>query len=135
MTLLTQKENSTSFGRGCLRRSFQRSALKPIAAQFENRNRAHLLILALIVALVVGQGIFVLAEEATLTGQDGIIIHQLESPFLDGINNVEVLLPETSTEAGAHRVLYVLPVEPGVGTQLATVCSASGLWGSTTITI
>jgi len=41
--------------------------------------------------------------------------YKVTSPYLKGENEVEVLLPDTFDKAKQYRVLYVLPVEPGIG--------------------
>ncbi len=45
----------------------------------------------------------------------GVWRYQVAGPYLNGRNAVEVLLPDGFDPNQPHRVLYVLPVEPGVG--------------------
>jgi hypothetical protein len=47
--------------------------------------------------------------------QKGVWRYQVESQFMNGTNAVEVLLPDDFDEDKQYRVLYVLPVEPGIG--------------------
>ena len=41
--------------------------------------------------------------------------YSVSSPYLNGKNEVEVLLPDTFEKTRKYRVLYVLPVEKGIG--------------------
>jgi len=45
----------------------------------------------------------------------GVHVFRVKSPYLRGENAVEVLLPKSFDRGRRYRVLYVLPVEPGVG--------------------
>ena len=47
--------------------------------------------------------------------QRGVWRFTVTSPFQQGPNHVEVLMPERYDRTERHRVLYVLPVEPGIG--------------------
>lgn len=56
-------------------------------------------------------------EAAQWDAEKGVWRFQVESPYLGGRNAVEVLLPDDFVLDGGrrYRVLYVLPVEPGIG--------------------
>jgi hypothetical protein len=54
-------------------------------------------------------------EGATFDKDKGVWVFMVESEFLTGSNRVEVLLPDNWNPDQVHRVLYVLPVQPGVG--------------------
>jgi hypothetical protein len=45
----------------------------------------------------------------------GVRVYAVESPYLNGKNAVEVLLPDRYDKTKPHRVLYILPVNPGLG--------------------
>jgi hypothetical protein len=45
----------------------------------------------------------------------GVWAWDVRSPYLSGSNAVEVLLPANYDPARSYRVLYVLPVHPGIG--------------------
>jgi hypothetical protein len=45
----------------------------------------------------------------------GTLIYHVQSPYLSGSNEVEVLLPDSYDPTKRYRVLYVLPVEAGIG--------------------
>ena len=45
----------------------------------------------------------------------GVWVFVVESQFLNGPNKIEVLLPDNRDSNRARRVLYVLPVHPGIG--------------------
>lgn len=45
----------------------------------------------------------------------GVWRYNVESPFLRGANALEVLLPDSYDARRSYRVLYVLPVEAGLG--------------------
>ena len=47
--------------------------------------------------------------------QKGVWRYTVASPFQQGPNDIEVLLPETYDHSRRYRVLYVLPVETGIG--------------------
>lgn len=51
----------------------------------------------------------------TFDAGKGVWVYAVESRFLRGSNAVEVLLPDDWDPNRAYRVLYVLPVHPGVG--------------------
>ena len=54
-------------------------------------------------------------EGPTFDHGKGVWVFEVESQFLNGRNKVEVLLPDRWDASRAHRVLYVLPVFPGIG--------------------
>ncbi len=56
-------------------------------------------------------------EGPTFERDKGVWVFLVESPFLKGSNRVEVLLPDHWDPQRVHRVLYVLPVQPGIGGQ------------------
>ena len=47
--------------------------------------------------------------------QKGVWRYTISSPFLNGPNHLEVLLPDDYDRGRRYQVLYVLPVEPGIG--------------------
>ena len=49
--------------------------------------------------------------------QRGVQRYSIESPFLSGKNVIEVLLPDKLEPGRKYRVLYVLPVDVGIGGQ------------------
>jgi len=57
---------------------------------------------------------------ATVRGPDfdaarGVHVFKVKSRFMSGENALEVLLPASFDRGRTYRVLYVLPVEPGIG--------------------
>jgi hypothetical protein len=62
----------------------------------------------------------VLDESAVVSGpefdgQKGVWRYGVRSQFLNGSNAIEVLLPDGYVQEKSYRVLYVLPVEAGIG--------------------
>jgi S-formylglutathione hydrolase FrmB len=49
--------------------------------------------------------------------QNGLVVDTIDSPFQRGPTRLRVLLPDSYQPARTYRVVYVLPVEPGNGTQ------------------
>ncbi len=61
------------------------------------------------------KGDSVSVEGPAWDGQKGVWRYQVAGPFQKGPNAVEVLLPDDYDKSRRYRVLYVLPVEPGIG--------------------
>lgn len=53
--------------------------------------------------------------ERWFDSEKGVHVYRLRSPFLGGPSPVEVLLPSRYEAARAYKVLYILPVHPGIG--------------------
>ena len=67
-----------------------------------------------------GPGRLTLDPTANITGpvwdsQKRVWVYTVESEYLDGENKIEVVLPNDDREERTCRVLYVLPVEAGIG--------------------
>ncbi|MBS3761939.1 MAG: hypothetical protein KGZ25_01425 [Planctomycetes bacterium] len=61
-----------------------------------------------------------LSPETDISGpekdpQKGVEVYTVKSPYLAGKNRIEVLLPEAFDQGKSYRVLYVLPVNTGIG--------------------
>jgi hypothetical protein len=54
-------------------------------------------------------------SEPVFKEQKNVWGYKVSSPYLAGENEVEVLLPDKFDKARRYRVLYVLPVESGIG--------------------
>ena len=71
--------------------------------------------------LTLGPGVEAQVDEP----QDGVIVCRVTSPFQPGTTLVRIVAPDKLEPRGRQRVLFVLPVEPGLGTRwgdgLATV--------------
>jgi len=65
--------------------------------------------------LVFVAGFAAAADDPQWDEQKGVWRHSLSSAFQAGANDVEVLLPDDYDAERRYRVLYVLPVEPGIG--------------------
>lgn len=60
----------------------------------------------------------VVIEGPRKDARKGVDVFRVKSPYLGGgAHKVEVLLPDAYDEDKAYRVLYALPVEPGIGGQ------------------
>ena len=82
------------------------------------------ILLARLLALVVTSilsAVTVPASESVSTiseaapDNDGILVHQVQSPFQAGTTTIRVLPPRNLDPKRFYRVLYVLPVEAGIG--------------------
>ena len=56
-----------------------------------------------------------LVQGPSLDATKGVWVYQVASPYLGGVNPVEVLLPDDWAPGRTYRMLYVLPVHPGIG--------------------
>ena len=54
-------------------------------------------------------------EGPTRDSAKGVDVYAVTSPFLSGVNRVEVLVPDCMVEGHKYRTLYVLPVEDSTG--------------------
>ena len=71
---------------------------------------ATVLMLTLVASLSMGCLNPARAAAAVMT-DDGILIHEVKSPYEEGVTQVRVLLPGKMQSRKRYRVIYVLPVE------------------------
>ena len=57
------------------------------------------------------------SESKAIKDKDGFFVHEVESPYQKGKTQIYVLTPDKMDAGKKYRVVYILPVEPGNGTQ------------------
>src|SRR5688572_2457435 len=75
-----------------------------------SRRKLMLAVLSVLLALGAGEKDVSVSEAKT---EDGVLVHEVQSPYQTGSTKIRVLLPDTIEKDARYPVVYVLPVEAG----------------------